>query len=181
MTDMRTFLLVLWSVFAFALAAVAEKSPISISVAIPTSRDGERAVTDYGHDAHFHVVIANVSNKPQRIWQEWCSWGYFGLRFEFTDEKGKKWFAEKKPRDWIKNYPDWWTLAPYESLVLNVYFGDSEIWQGFPFPERMSQIVTMRAILEFKADDDSRKLNIWTGRVASKEEKFTFYRRTASK
>lgn len=154
----------------------AGESPISVSVAIPT-RHGERRIEYGDRTTHFHVIVSNTSEKPQRIWREWCSWGYYGLTFEFADERGKKWVAKKKPAIWTRNFPDWWTLAPGERLVLDVHFGDSEKWEGFPRPEHGSQAVTMQAVFEFKPGDESRKHEVWTGRTASKADKFVFYHR----
>ncbi len=145
-----------------------------VSVAVPAN-NSERRIEYRDRATHFHVVISNVSDKPQKIWREWCSWGYYGLSFVFTDEGGKKWVAKKQPRDWTKNAPDWWTLAPRESLVLDVYFGDSETWRGFPRPENGSRTITMQAVFQFEPDDESRKYGVWTGHIASKPEKVAFY------
>jgi hypothetical protein len=153
----------------------AAEVPISVSVAVPV-RNGERRIEYRDKSTHFHVTIANTSDKPQRIWREWCSWGYFGLTFEFTDERGEKRFAKKKQRDWTYNFPDWLTLEPQESLVLDVYFGDSDTWEGFPRHEPGSQMVTMQAVFEFRPDDESRKHSVWTGRAVSKADKFVFWR-----
>ena len=150
------------------------ESPIALSVAIP-AHNHERRVEYHDRNTHFHVIVSNTSDTPRRIWQEWCSWGYFGLTFEFSDENGRKWVAGKKERVWTLNSPDWWTLDPHESFVIDVYFPDSEIWLGFPLPGNGSQTVTMRAVLEFKPDDEARQHDVWTGRVASKAQKFTFY------
>src|SRR5207253_1332755 len=122
----------------------AGESPIAISVAVP-ARSGERRIEHRDSTTHFHVIVSNTSDRPERIWREWCSWGYFGLTFEFTDESGKKWIARKKERVWTVNAPDWWTLEAHESLVLDVHLGDLETWEGFPRPEHGSQPVTMQA------------------------------------
>lgn len=166
---------------ALALAAtnsLAEDSPIAVYITIPTD-NGERRIDNVEYifqdnAAHFDVIVTNTSDKPQRIWREWCSWGYYGLTFEFTDENGKKWFACKKGRGWTMNAPDRWTLEPHESMVIEVYFADSKIWQGFPLPSNGSQTVTMQAILEFKPDDEAKQDDVWTGRVVSKAEKVIF-------
>jgi hypothetical protein len=98
---MRTlFLTILFALVLVVANAAAEDSPISVSLAIP-AHNGERRIEhiEYkGKDntAHFPVIVTNTSDKQQRIWREWCSWGYFGLTFQFTDESGKKWVAEKK-------------------------------------------------------------------------------------
>ena len=167
--------------FALALVitnAMAEDSPIALYIAVPI-HNGERRIENIEYifqdnTAHFDVIVTNTSDKPQRIWREWCSWGYFGLTFEFKDENGKKWFAKKEGQDWTVNAPDWWTLEPHESLVIEVYFADSKIWRGFPSPDNGSQTVTMQAILEFKPDDIARQDSVWTGRVVSKAEKVIF-------
>jgi len=66
-------------------------------------------------------------------------------------------------------------LEPHESLVLDVHFGDSESWEGFPRPEHGSQPITMQVVFEFKPDDEARQHAVWTGRVTSKADKFIFY------
>jgi hypothetical protein len=85
-TNMKT--VIAFACFAVATLALAadkvstETSPISISVAIP-ARNGERRVEYRDRGTHFHVIVSNTSDKPKRIWREGCSWGYFGLTFEF--------------------------------------------------------------------------------------------------
>jgi len=155
--------------------AMAGESPIAISVAI-SAHNGERRVEYRDQATHFHVIVSNTSDKPQRIWREWCSWGYFGLVFKFTDEHGKKWVAKKKSQAWTRNFPDWWTLDPHESFVIDVNFADTNTWAGFPLPKNGSLTVTMQGVLEFKPDDDARRHDVWTGRVVSKAEKVAFYR-----
>ena len=177
---MRTlFLTILFALVLVVANAAAEDSPISVSLAIP-AHNGERRIEhiEYkGKDntAHFPVIVTNTSDKQQRIWREWCSWGYFGLTFQFTDESGKKWIAEKKGQVWTMNAPDWWTLEPHESFVIDVNFADTNTWVGFPSPTNGSQTVTMQAVLEFKPDDEARQHDVWTGRVVSKAEKVIFY------
>jgi hypothetical protein len=155
--------------------SVAADSPIAVSIAVP-QRGTERVLEYYGKSPHFHVIIANTSDKPQRIWREWCSWGYYGLSFEFTDASGETWTAKKKPRDWTKNYPDFWTVGAHESLVLDVQIANTDTWEGFPRPQGVSQTFTMRAVFEFRPDEESRQHSVWTGRIVSKSDKYVFYK-----
>lgn len=170
----KLLLTILLAVMSVVAVAHAGKPPISVSIAVPEG-SGERRIDDRDRTTHFHVIVSNSSEKTQRIGQEWCSWGYFGLTFELTDERGKKWVAKKKPRDWTRNFPAWWTLRPHESLVLDVHLGDADTWEGFPRPEHGSQTVTMQAVFEFKPDDESRTHAVWTGRIVSKAGTFVFY------
>ena len=167
-------LLSVWSLRASATDSTPTDSAITVSIAVP-EQGGQRSIQSHGTDPHFHVVIRNVSAQPQRIWREWCSWGYFALSFQFTDQSGKEWVVKKKPRAWSKNYPDYVTLEPEESLVLDVYFTNATIWDGFPHPAgAVGEPFTMSAVFEVKPDDSSRKYSVWTGRVASKPGKYVF-------
>lgn len=169
------FLTIILAVMPFVANATAEDSPIAVSIAVPLSENGERIIKYPERIPHFHVIVSNVSDKPQRIFQEWNLWGYHGLSFEITDMHGKKWVAKKKPTRFNMNFPEFWTLDPHQSMVMEVFFADLDTWEGFPLPESGSQTVTMRAIFAFKPDDESRKLGVWTGSVVSKADKFTFY------
>ncbi len=172
----KIFVIILSALILTIIRASAQDSAMSISLSIPAHWEGKRAIENHDQYApHFHVIVTNVSGKQQRIWQEWCSWGYYGLSFEFMDDKGKKWVAEKGVSAWTKNYPSYWTLDPQESLVLDVYYTDTNTWKDFPMPEDESQTVTMKAIFEFKPDDFSKQDGTWIGRVESKPEKITFY------
>src|SRR5580698_2500044 len=95
--------LLLSAPFVSCVSVMAGVPPVAVSVAVPIGGDGERRVEYHDQTTHFHVIVSNTSDKPQRIWQEWNSWGYFGLTFEFTDEQGKNWIARKKPFEWTRN------------------------------------------------------------------------------
>ena len=157
-------------------AAIAAAADIQIAIALPQNRHGERALQYSVRNERFHVILTNSSETPKRIWQEWCSWGYYAMSFELTDESGKTWTVKKKPREWDKNYPDYWTLGPHESLVLAVEFADAEIWEGFPRPSGISRTFTMRAVFEIQPDQDSKQHAVWTGRAVSKADKYVFYK-----
>ena len=162
-------------------ACAITNTTLTVAIAIPQNSNGERTI-DYSldnalgysvHSPHFHVIISNASDKQQRIWREWCSWGYYALSFEITDQNGKKWIASKKPRGWDKNYPDFWTIEPHESLVLDVEFAETGTWDGFP---RSNGTFTIRAVFEVQPDEDSLKHSVWTGRAVSNADKYVFYK-----
>ncbi len=170
---MRSKLILLLLLGAMLPAALRAAPALSVSLAIP--RGGEQRYLEY-HDktSHFHVIISNLSNKPKRVWKEWCSWGYFTLRFEIEDEAGRKWTVKKKDRSWTMNAPDWWVLEPRESVVLDVFFADQDIWAGFPRPDHGAQTVTIRAVFESEPDKYSRQQGIWTGQIVSEARKVKF-------
>jgi len=154
----------------------AAQNPIQVAIAIPLHNlKQERELMYSALKPHFHVLISNISDQPQNIWREWCSLGYYALSFEVTDASGKtRTITKKKPHVWTMNYPDFWTIPPHESLVLDVNFTDSETWEPFP-PAKTS--FTMRAVFEIQPDEDAKKSSVWTGRVFSKVSTYTPYGR----
>ena len=147
---------------------------LALSIAIPLRNSG-REIKYAGERPHFHVVLTNTSKQPVNVWRDWNSWGYSALSFEVTDDKGKTWKVQKGPRGWDKNFPDYWTVAAHENLVLDVYFADADTWQRFPRPTGGPQTYTMRAVFETSPDEESKKYSVWTGRVVSTADKYTFY------
>ena|ERR1041385_3304838 len=142
-------------------------STISISIAVP-ERGGQRSIENRGQESHFHVILSNVSDQPQRLWREWCSWGYSALSFEISDKAGKTSMIKKRPKAWSKNYPDFCTLQPGETLVIDVYFLAQDVWDNFPKPRGEGEAFTIRAIYEVRSEEWSQKYSVWTGRVVSK-------------
>jgi hypothetical protein len=154
----------------------AGKGAIEVSIAIPLrNANQERELNYLGTRPHFHVLVTNVSDQPQRVWREWCSWGYFALSFEVTDADGKTRAIIKNLRAWTRNFPDYWTIPPHESLVLEVDFADTSVWQPFPHPEGDPMSFTMQAVFEIPRDKETEKDSVWTGRVVSKAVKCTAY------
>ena len=151
---------------------------LEVSIAIPLRSDNERAphyerVLDYSH-LQFPVVITNRSDSPQRIFEDWNSWGYYALSFEVT-EAGATWNIKKGFNIWMKNFPSTWTLLPHEHLVIEVNLSDKDVWEPFPVIKDFTTSITMRAIFQIPADESSKKLSVWTGRVLSKAEKYKLY------
>jgi hypothetical protein len=161
------FAVLLLGIFYFR--SKGDNETLSVSIAALAGEKGDRSLSYY--NPHFYVIVSNVSKKPQRVWKEWCSWGYFALSFEITDKSGKTWIAERdQSRQFTMNFPDLWVLAPKENLVIPVHFGDKKLWKGFPDP----QTVTMKAIFEIKPDKETEERAVWTGRIESKADKYTF-------
>lgn len=177
---MKTLLALLLVGLALPAFSATTNSEISVSIAVPYAPNrlaafGKHADTNdtrvlcRSWDKNFHVVVRNISDKPQNVWQDWVSWGYDALSFEFMDESGKKWVAKKIPAAFDQNGPIFWTLKPNETLVIDVCFADDQKsdwqkWKGFPH----KQTVSMRAVFEIQEDPWSRKASVWTGRVVSK-------------
>lgn len=145
---------------------------LEVSIAIPFSSNGERVL--YQSHLRFPVVVTNRSDKPQRIFETWNSWGYYSLSFEVTDAEGKTWQIKEGPQVWTVNGPAYWILPPHEHLVLEVNFDDNG-WAPLSQPMLRSGVYSIRAVFETSPTEESKKLSVWTGRVVSRTEKYTVY------
>jgi hypothetical protein len=149
-----------------------ESQDIAVCIAVPTY-EGQRTIFADREKDHFHVVIENVSKKPQKIWSELCSWGYDCLTFEITEENGAKTTAKKKPAGFFGNMPVVIALAPGEKIVLEAY-PKSDAWQGFLLPEKGSRTVSMRAVFEIPDTELAKKSQVWTGKAISPAQDYVF-------
>ena len=149
------------------------KPTLAVAIAVPENH-GHRAIILNRQDSHFHVVVTNVSDQPQNLWREWCSWGYFNLLFQVTDQNGEEFTVTKKMHEWTKNYPDFLVLGPGEHLVIDAY--PERDWDKFPLPATgKEKKVSIQAVYEIKPDDKTKESKIWTGRIASEKKEYTVY------
>lgn len=145
---------------------------LTLSIAIPHIEEAP-GVLRWGlrqeSPPFIHVILTNRSANKRRVFQEWCSWGWGALTFELMDEKRKTWFPHKLPKFFTYNFPAYWTLNPGESYVFDVDFANRSVWgDGFWLPpDHPTGLVTLRAVYDVRADDESRKLNVWAGRITS--------------
>jgi hypothetical protein len=152
-----------------AAAPTVGATGISVSIAIPT-RDGARRIAVGTAKPHLHVLVRNIVDTAQRIWDETFSLGYYALFFEIVGDDGAISTIRKKVREFTRNIPSSWTLEPGESFVFDVYLGDRSLWEGVPLPGPSCKTVRLRAVYEVTPDAESQRLRVWTGRVASKTE-----------
>ena len=131
------------------------KEPFSL-VIVPSERHKERATLvfnkPYAPYRHDHVVLTNVSDKPQKLLNESCSWGYGRLSFEVTDKKGNvKQVKKVENVVWEKNYDDWFFLPPGEHVVFDVLF--DQTWENVPRLEKGVGSADIKARAFYRLDD----------------------------
>ena len=156
----------------------AADSTLSLSVGVPLL-NGIRRIELSDPLRSFPVVIRNISDDNKKVWTEWYSWGYYTLYFEFVNSQGKRWTIHKKARGWDKNFPQYWVLNPGDNLVINVSFNDGE-WEKLPFLEKGEDYPTktkirIKAIFEIKPDKESRKNQVWVGKIESDQKEYVIY------
>jgi len=155
--------------FASAVNSVsAVAGPLTLSFA-------EKSVYS-GPQAHFHVLWRNTSDRPVRIWAESSSWGYESLSFEITDAAGKHWRALKRKTLSTRDIPAYVTIAPGQTLVKRVFFGDATAWEGFPVEKDQPFSVRIHAVFQVAPSPEAAQSAVWTGRIESGEIVVTFTR-----
>lgn len=125
----------------------------------------------------FHVLLYNPTDKPLRLFQEWNSWGYFGLSFDITYPDGRVVHSEKEPRGWDKNFPSTLTVAPYGCYVFEVTF-DPTIWTNSLLLEKSGphgRACRLQAIYSIASGPDALEEGAWTGTIRSEERPYLVY------
>jgi hypothetical protein len=163
----------------------AQSAP-ELTLTIIPSTYGNRDLTKpeiwFSHRSHFHVLLTNVSAHPVTLFQEWNSWGYYGLAFEVTYPDGRKVITTRGPRGWDKNFPSTFTLAPQGHYVFEVSFDHT--WTSSPRTEPTSGhglSCRLRALYSIERQKDDDMLLEpgaplpWAGTVQSKEEAYLLW------
>lgn len=162
--------------------ALAQSTPELTLTIIPSSYgSGETPKPEiwFTYRGHFHVLLTNVSAHPLTLFQEWNSWGYYGLSFDITYPDGRKVHATRAPRGWDKDFPSTFTLAPHGYYVFEVSF--DRTWLSSPRTEPTSGqglSCRLRAIYSIaRQEDDAHSFPPgaplpWTGTVQSSEDAY---------
>ena len=161
-----------------------EKVADALAVRIVPERTWEngKRIIETQPEAHFHVIITNLSDKPVRLWRDWCSWGEQTLSFEVTDENGNAIVVKRSARSYRKNYPDLDLIPPGDHKVCEVSFGQttdptSDYGTNAPLPEKgKTREVKMKAVFKIPEDEMAKEKKVWTGKVCSPEETYTIHR-----
>ncbi len=122
----------------------------------------------------FYVVLTNISQQPQPVWEYWNSWGFQVISFELTTTDGKKFVLTTKDRTFDYNFPSTFIVDPGEHQVFPIRFDDS--WAVEPvLPAKDETPITLKAVYSVAANPDSAKFHVWTGRVDSHAYNFTLF------
>jgi hypothetical protein len=115
-------------------------------VAVPQTTGKEGSVLTISKP--FQVILNNTSLHDLKVWKEWCSWGYFNLSFEFTDEKGKVAVIRKNGMIWYGNKPDGMVIQPgcAYSITVNLSGKNDIGWQAWTGVNALHGKMTMRVI-----------------------------------
>jgi hypothetical protein len=143
--------------------AASDKSPFQLTLVIPNKSifiPIPGGIKDFHREPDFHVLLQNISDKPQALWDERGSRGHYNLTFEMVMDD-KRISIERPPVVFKKNiYSNHaWEIKPGEYFIFNIYInneaGEGNEWN---FPKnniRENKIVKLKAIYRNKLDEQS--------------------------
>ncbi|MEZ0277447.1 MAG: hypothetical protein ACAH88_21220 [Roseimicrobium sp.] len=122
----------------------------------------------------FHVVLTNVSNEVQPVFESWNSWGYQAIQFELTLPDGKQTVVSVSDQDFTRNFPSKFYIPPGEHQVFPIHL--DKRWEMNPSVALGRETaITLKAIYEITESPESKEYHVWTGRVESKPCKLTLW------
>ena len=87
----------------------------AFSLAIVNGREGITMAEKNPDD--FYLVLTNISEQSQKVWEDRNSWGYYAISFEMTTADGKKFAITRRPIEFTKNAPSTFLVEPGEHQV----------------------------------------------------------------
>lgn len=145
----------------------------SIELVVPVSNpQGERLI-QIDRYPRFHVAIRNISNREQRIWKDWNSWGYFNLYLQMQTAESTIRITRRRPAVWNGDFPDFWVIPPGEFVILEIDMIAAQ-WNGLPDLYGESLPATLTAVYENKPDVLAEEFRVWTGRLMAKPVQVLF-------
>jgi len=168
---LRHFLLS-FSVWLFATAVLTAAddgaAPFQLTI-VPSRSSAENqsiAMASKQPD-EFYVVLTNISDSTQPVYESWNTWGYKNVSFEFATADGRKFVISKLDQLFTRNWPSTFLIRPGEHQVYPIRL--DKWWKPFPGIAGKEEIaVTCRAIYQVPSTPDSQKQKVWVGRVESK-------------
>jgi hypothetical protein len=154
------------------LANDSAKPPFSLAIVPDVSRsEGESIAMANYKPRDFYVVLTNISQEPQAVWEYWNSWGYQTISFEFTTADGKKGRILKRDEAFTVNFPSTYVVKAGEHQVFLIHLDKG--WQAHPaLPKADLLPITLRAVYEVFATPEASQYKVWTGRVESHSYNF---------
>ena len=164
-----SWLRLLFLLFALGgfLPSLHAQAPLQIELIVPVSEpDGTREIS-LDRYRRLHVRLFNPGPQPALLWKDWNSWGYFNLQLFYRDSTGQVQAIRRlNPGQWDGDFPDFWTLPPGESVILEVDYSSPQ-WSGFPDLYGQRLPAELWAEYQNTPDELATEFGIWTGKLRS--------------
>ena len=149
-----------------------QKTPFTLSIVPTQSTSDSRVITIASQKPdEFYVVLTNISNEPQSVWETWNSWGSQTISFEFTLPDNRRVVVSKGPQGFTINFPSTFLIPPGEHKVYPIRL--DKRWDVGSIPKSTELLVSLKAVYEVPVTPEAATYHVWTGRVESGNYKFT--------
>ena len=158
----------------------ASNAPFKLSIVPTKSFANSRMITMAPQKPdEFYVVLSNISDEPQSIWESWNSWGYQTISFEFTLADGQRFLVSERQQNFTRNFPSPFIIPPGEHHVYAIRLdaqwttgGITRVTRGNATPKcpplKSDEIpVVLKAIYEVPTTPEATQYKVWSGRVES--------------
>ena len=148
------------------------KPPFELSVVPTRSSSDSRAITlALQKPDEFYVVLTNISNESQPVWETWNSWGARTISFEFRFGNNSPILVERGPEVFTRNFPSTFLIPPGEHKVYPIRL--DKWWDVRAIPKSTEMPVSLKAIYQVPVTPEATTFHVWTGRVQSRNYEFT--------
>jgi len=148
------------------------KAPFMLSIVPTRSTSDSRVITIASQKPdEFYVVLTNVSNEPQPVWETWNSWGSRTISFEFTFGNNPPILVARGPEDFTRNFPSTFLIPPGEHKVYPIRL--DKWWDVGSIPKSTEMLVSLKAVYQVPNTPEAAEYHVWTGRVESGNYQFT--------
>ena len=157
---------VLVVLLAVGLSSVASAAPDWRVELVPSRNSEGKGAVLYATKPmdKFYIVLHNVSGKDQRVWRDWCPWGYGNLSLTAELDSGKKVMLSVKPKNWDKSYPDAALVRAGKSYVFEIHLAGN-IWKSLECLPKSAFKLTVG--YQIKESPEAKQKHVWTGKVSS--------------
>ena len=157
----------LYFILAATMHADEPKAPFTLSIVPSRSNTEAHSISTASKQPDvFYVVLTNVSDRPQPIWETWCSWGYQTVSFEIVLPDGRNLSLAKKAQTFTRNFPATFIIPAGEHQIYPIRL-DTE-WDHLPaFATPGDTAVTLKAVYGVAPTAESTAQSVWSGRVES--------------
>jgi len=147
-------------------ATPAQKTPFTVSIVATRSTSDSRVITIAAEKPdEFYVVLTNVSNEPQSVWETWNSWGSRTISFEVTFGNNPPILVAREQEEFSKNLPSTFLIPPGEHKVYPIRL--DKRWDVGSIPKSTEARASVKAVYEVPVTPEASTYHVWTGRVES--------------
>jgi hypothetical protein len=149
-----------------------QKTPFTLSIVPTRSSSDARVITIARQRPHeFYVVLTNISNEQQPVWETWNSWGSRTISFEFTLDNNRRILVTRGPEGFTRNFPSTFLIPPGEHKVYAIRL--DSWWDTGSIPKTPEMPISLKAVFDVSNTPEATEYHVWTGHVESGSYRFT--------